>query len=167
MIGWKNKVLRYVLLFLAGYCVYLAVEVTFRGYSYRLMGVTGGVVLVILGFLSGHGMWKLQLPLQMLAGAAVITALELTVGIFSLEILGIRMWDYEEEWMSMCRDLICPKYSLYWFLLSGIAVFFTGAVDYYVLGSSQRPVYRIFRWTISFPKLRRLYWEQMTENNEE
>lgn len=163
MKGWKNGVLRYLLLFFAGYCVYVALEVTFRGYSFRLMGLTGGTVMVAFGFLLRHGMARLQLPLQMLAGAAVITGLELAAGLFALEVLGIRMWDYREEWMSMCRDLICPRYSLYWYLLSGAAVFFTDAVDYYILGSVQRPVYRVFGWRIAFPKLRRMYQEQAAE----
>ena len=50
MTGWKKEFWRYLLLFLAGYCVYLAIEVTFRGYSFRLMGLTGGAAMVILGF---------------------------------------------------------------------------------------------------------------------
>lgn len=33
------------------------------------------------------------------------------------------MWDYRDEWMSMCANLICPRYTLYWFLLSGVAIF--------------------------------------------
>lgn len=157
---WKKGFLRYSLLFLTGYCVYLAMEVTFRGYSFRLMGVTGGFALIIIGFLIRHGMWKLQLPVQMLAGAAVITGLELLAGLFSLNVIGIRMWDYENEWMSMCADLICPRYCVYWYFLSGVAVVFTGVVDYYLLGNGKRPVYRIFRWQVAFPKFRRMYREE-------
>lgn len=154
MLGWKKGLLRYSLLFSTGYCVYLALEVTFRGYSFRLMGLTGGIVMVVIGFLLRHGMWKLQLPVQMLIGAVIITALELATGLFSLEVLGIRMWDYRDEWMSMCANLICPRYTLYWFLLSGVAIFFIGALDYYLLDIGSRPVYRMFRWKFAFPEAR-------------
>lgn len=158
---WKKGVLRYLLLFLTGYCVYLAMEVTFRGYSFRLMGITGGTAMVIIGFLIRHGMGKRQLPVQMLVGAAVITGLELLAGIFALRVMGIRMWDYRNEWMSVCADLICPRYCVYWYFLSGVAVVFTGAVDYYLLGSVKRPVYRVFFWKIEFPKFRRMYQKEI------
>ncbi len=112
--------------------------------------------MVVIGFLLRHGMWKLQLPLQMMIGAVIITALELAAGLFSLEVLGIRMWDYRDEWMSMCANLICPRYTLYWFLLSGVAIFFIRAVDYYLLDIGHRPVYRMFRWKFAFPEARRI-----------
>lgn len=160
MFGWKKEALRYSLLFLTGYCVYLALEVTVRGYSFRLMGFTGGTAMVLIGFMIRHGLWKMQLPVQMLAGAVVITFLELISGMFALNVMGVRMWDYRGEWLSMCRNLICPRFSLYWYLLSGVAVFFTGAVDYYVLGSCPQPIYRIFRWRIHFPRVRRMYQDQ-------
>lgn len=166
MLGWKKGFWRYLLLFLTGYCVYLAIEVTFRGYSFRLMGLTGGMTMVLIGFLIRHGMWKLQLPVQMLIGAAVITGLELSAGLFSLKILGIRMWDYRGEWMSMCSDLVCPKYTLCWYVLSGVGILFTGAADYYVLGDGRRPVYRIFRWQFSFPGFRNVYRDALAENTQ-
>ena len=164
MLGWKKGFWRYLLLFLTGYCVYLAIEVTFRGYSFRLMGLTGGTAMIILGFLLRHGMQKLQLPVQMMIGAAVITGLELTAGLFSLDVRGIRMWDYRDEWMSACENLICPRFSLYWYFLSGAAIFFTDAADYYLLGIRKRPVYRVFFLRFSFPKLRRMYQESSAES---
>ena len=87
---------------------------------------------------------------------SAMDALELAAGLFSLEVLGIRMWDYRDEWMSMCANLICPRYTLYWFLLSGVAIFFIGAVDYYLLDIGHRPVYRMFRWKFAFPEARRI-----------
>lgn len=166
MTGWKKEFWRYLLLFLAGYCVYLAIEVTFRGYSFRLMGLTGGAAMVILGFLLRRGMGKLQLPVQMLIGSGVITGLELAAGLFSLEVLGIRMWDYGDEWMSLCGNLICPRYSVYWYFLSGVAILFTDAVDYWMFGTGRRPRYRIFRWYVSLPELWRMSQETSAERGE-
>ena len=35
------KAKKYLLFFLLGYCIYVAIEVTYRGYSFRLMGIAG------------------------------------------------------------------------------------------------------------------------------
>ena len=37
------KAKKYLLFFLLGYCIYIAIEVTYRGYSFRLMGISGGL----------------------------------------------------------------------------------------------------------------------------
>ena len=37
------KAKKYLLFFLLGYCIYIAIEVTYRGYSFRLMGIAAGV----------------------------------------------------------------------------------------------------------------------------
>ena len=35
----RMKAKKYLLFFLLGYCIYIAIEVTYRGYSFRLMGI--------------------------------------------------------------------------------------------------------------------------------
>lgn len=144
-------VLKNIILFLTGYCVYLAIEITFRGYSYRLMGVVGGLALLALSWLSCNVMAGCQLPLRMLAGAFVITLFELLSGLFSLHVLHVRMWDYSGHWLNLCDGLICPLFSLFWFLLSGAGILLADSWDYYVMYGERRPVYRIFRWKFSLP----------------
>lgn len=144
-------VLKNILLFLTGYCVYLAIEITFRGYSFRLMGVVGGLALLTLSWLSCTAMAGCQLPLKMLAGAFVITLFELLSGLFALHVLHVRMWDYSGHWMSMCDGLICPLFSLFWFFLSGVGILFADSWDYYVMYGERRPVYRVFGWKFALP----------------
>ena len=48
----RMKAKKYLLFFLLGYCIYIAIEVTYRGYSFRLMGIAGGLSL------AGSGKWR-------------------------------------------------------------------------------------------------------------
>lgn len=148
---WK-WILKYLLLFVFGYCIYLALEITYRGYSFRLMGIVGGFALISLSLISSLLMPGVQLPLQMAAGAVVITMLELLSGLFALRVLQIRMWDYTGCWLNLCDGLICPLYSVFWFLLSGAGILLADCLDYYVLGGMRRPEYKIFRYRILLPK---------------
>ena len=50
------KAKKYLLFFLLGYCIYIAIEVTYRGYSFRLMGIAGGLSLAGIGMLH-YRMW--------------------------------------------------------------------------------------------------------------
>lgn len=41
-------IIKNILLFLVGYCAYIAIEVTFRGVSYLLMGICAGLAVIII-----------------------------------------------------------------------------------------------------------------------
>lgn len=47
----SKKVYKNVILFIVGFCLYITIEVLFRGYSYPLMGVCAGLVVVSSVFL--------------------------------------------------------------------------------------------------------------------
>lgn len=151
----KRWLLKNIFLFLIGYCIYLAIEVTYRGFSFRLMGIVGGLAMIALSEISSEFMRGYQLPLQMLAGAAIITSFELISGTFALFVLDIRMWDYSGLWLSSLSGLVCPLFSLFWFFLSGVGIVFADAWEYYVMWGDRRPRYRIFRWKIELPERHR------------
>lgn len=109
------KAKKYLLFFLLGYCIYIAIEVTYRGYSFRLMGIAGGLSLAGIGMLEDAGLRRFPLAFQMMVSAVLITAIELYSGMFSLRVLHYRMWDYSALPFSFCDGLICP-----WFSGSGI-----------------------------------------------
>ena len=88
------KAKKYLLFFLLGYCIYIAIEVTYRGYSFRLMGIAGGLSLAGIGMLEDAGLRRFPLAFQMMLSAVLITAIELYSGMFSLRVLHYRMWDY-------------------------------------------------------------------------
>ena len=84
------KAKKYLLFFLLGYCIYIAIEVTYRGYSFRLMGIAGGLSLAGIGMLEDAGLRRFPLAFQMMVSAVLITAIELYSGMFSLRVLHYR-----------------------------------------------------------------------------
>ena len=124
-----KRMKKYLLFFLMGYCIYLAIEVTYRGYSFRLMGIAGGLSLTGIGMLEDLGMRRFSMAFQMLVSAVLITAVELYSGIFSLRVLHCRMWDYRELAFSFCEGLICPWFFGLWYLLSAVGIFLTDYVS--------------------------------------
>ena len=54
--------------------------------------------------------------------AISMTAIEYLSGIFSLKVLGVRLWDYSEE-KGNYRGLVCPKFSFFW-AVAGIVYYF-------------------------------------------
>lgn len=138
----NKQILKNIILFLTGLCIYTTIEIWFRGVSFRLMGIVGGIIMVLEDKINDHISWDIPLIIQMFIGGALVTALELVSGEFALYILGIRMWDYSGQWMSMCNNLICPLFSFVWGLLSGVAIMLADAINYYLLHDNQRPYYR-------------------------
>ena len=75
-----------------GGLAYMGIELLWRGRTHWTMGVLGGVCFVLIGLLD-----EIQehppLPLQMLQGAAIVTGLELLVGLVVNRWLGLGVWD--------------------------------------------------------------------------
>ena len=139
---FENRSLLDLLFFLLGYCIYIAIEVTYRGYSFRLMGIAGGLSLAGIGMLEDAGLRRFPLAFQMMVSAVLITAIELYSGMFSLRVLHYRMWDYSALPFSFCDGLICPWFFGIWYLLSVVGIFLTDYVSYYIFHEGTHPVYR-------------------------
>ena len=138
----RMKAKKYLLFFLLGYCIYIAIEVTYRGYSFRLMGIAGGLSLAGIGMLEDAGLRRFPLAFQMMVSAVLITAIELYSGMFSLRVLHYRMWDYSALPFSFCDGLICPWFFGIWYLLSVVGIFLTDYVSYYFFHEGTHPVYK-------------------------
>lgn len=136
---------KFLMLFLTGYCVYIAIEVSFRGYSYVLMGIVGGICMLLINPINNNISWDMPLVLQMFVSAIIISILEIIAGKFALHILGVRMWDYSNMWGNAFESLFCPLFACAWFLLSGAAIVLCDMIDYYILHGI-RPYYRIWSW---------------------
>ena len=106
------------MLFFLGGGGYLAVEVAWRGTTHWTMFLAGGVSLCLLQALALRPM-----PLAAAAGlgAAGVSGVELVVGALCRQVLHLAVWDYSREWGNLA-GLICPRYSLYWFVLCGWVV---------------------------------------------
>ena len=102
---WKKAVLFYL-----GGCVYMALEVLWRGWSHGSMFLAGGVCFLLIGHL-GEMKPALPVPVRMLTGAGIITMVELAAGLlFNRE---YRVWDYRGQPGNFLGQ-ICPAFSLLW-----------------------------------------------------
>ena len=102
---WKKAVLFYL-----GGCVYMALEVLWRGCSHGSMFLAGGVCFLLIGHL-GEMKPALPVPVRMLTGAGIITMVELAAGLlFNRE---YRVWDYRGQPGNFLGQ-ICPAFSLLW-----------------------------------------------------
>ena len=149
----KNKILKHYLpIFYIGATTYCTIEVWFRGYSYRLMSIVGGICFLLIAYLKEYMPWDTPMVFQMFVSAIIITMLEAISGNFALYFLGIRMWDYSNMWLPMYNDFVCPLFSFLWFLLSGVAIVLSDSIRYYWMHDGTRPRYNIFEKTIILPK---------------
>lgn len=87
------------------------------------MFVAGGTCFLLLGQLHGT---KLPLPVRALAGAGIITAVELLAGLAANR--QHQVWDYRHLPLNY-RGQICVPYSLLWIPVSLGGMYLYGLID--------------------------------------
>lgn len=110
--------LRHCGAFLLGGSAYIGLEFLWRGHSDPSMFVAGGVCFLLLGGLN-HAQPRLPLPLRAIAGAGIITAVELLTGL--LVNRSYTVWDYRQLPLNLGGQ-ICLPYSLLWIPVSAGAL---------------------------------------------
>ena len=115
-----KKLLVHIPIAVIGGLTYMGIEILWRGHTHWTMGVLGGVCFALIGLLDE---WQDHPPmlLQMVQGAAIVTALELLVGLIVNRWLGWAVWDYSNMTGNVMGQ-ICPQFSCAWFFLSFAAV---------------------------------------------
>lgn len=138
-----SKIVKNAILFAIGFSVYITMEVIFRGYSFPIMGLCGGVAIVVLDKINDRISWDIDLFIQGLIGSAFITIMEYIIGCLSLAGYLPMMWDYSHLPLNY-KGIVCVPFSLLWIVLSIIAILMADAYNYYVLNETRLPYYRIF-----------------------
>lgn len=139
-----NKVNKSAVLFITGFCLYITIEVCYRGYSYSLMGLCGGLAFLLIDKINDKISWDIDILIQGLIGSAIITLFELIIGELSLNNILPMMWDYSNLPLNY-KGIICLPFSLIWIGISIVAVFLADAINYYMLGvDDQVPYYKLF-----------------------
>lgn len=133
-----------IVLFLVGYCVYIAIEVTYRGYSHIVMGICGGLAIILIDKINDYISWDTDILIQGSIGSLIITSFELVIGEIALhtDIFPV-MWDYSNLPFNF-DGVICLPFSVIWVLLSIFAIFLADAINYYGFNQLPIPYYKCF-----------------------
>lgn len=107
--------MRYITIFLIGAAGYSALEVLWRGYTHWTMSFCGGFCFLLIYFLNINLAHESMLY-RALAGALVITATELVVGVTVNIILRWNVWDYSAVPFNFMGQ-VCLPYTVLWFFL--------------------------------------------------
>ena len=110
--------LRLFVFFLLGGTAYVSLEILWRGFSHYSMFLAGGLCFLLLGKLQALKP-QLYLPLRLLLGAVVITAVELLMGLLFNR--SYQVWDYRRQFMNF-HGQICLKFFCPWIPISGFAM---------------------------------------------
>ena len=111
-------IFRKTALFTLGGGAYVGLEMLWRGESHYSMFLAGGLSLLLIGQLN-HVKPKLPLFFRAVAGAGIITMVELAAGlIFNRD---YSVWDYRGHWGNWLGQ-ICPLFSLLWIVLAALVL---------------------------------------------
>ena len=133
-----KNILKYLFLFAVGGATYVLIEILARGFSHWTMFVVGGICFVLVGIINEITP-KVPLIQQMALSAAIITAIEFTSGCILNLWLHLNIWDYTDEFGNILGQ-ICPKHTLYWFLLSLVGIILDDYLRHIFFGE-KKPTY--------------------------
>lgn len=115
----RNTALHCVFGFVAG-CIYLLIELAWRGYTHWTMLPLAAVIFVCAGLLDEQAhpppFWA-----QVVIGACIATALELAAGLILNVWLGLGIWDYSHLPGNVLGQ-ICPQFTAAWALLMIVSI---------------------------------------------
>ena len=117
---WKKAVLFYL-----GGCSYMGLELLWRGRRHGSMFLAGGLCFLLIGHL-GEVEPKLPLILRAPVGAAIITMVELGVGLVANRSYAV--WDYRDQPGNLWGQ-ICPLFTVLWIPVALLAMGLYAVLD--------------------------------------
>lgn len=105
------------MLFLAGSCAYPTLEMAWRGHTHCSMAIAGGVCLCLIDWICCGRLAGKSLLARCVAGAGLITGVELAAGLIVNTGLGLGVWDYSNMPLNIMGQ-VCLPYSALWFGLT-------------------------------------------------
>ncbi len=110
---WKQAILFYL-----GGCAYMGLELLYRGRTHGSMFVAGGTCFLLIGHLN-HVRPRLPFPLRAVAGAGIVTMVELGIGLLCNR--NFEVWDYRDRAGNFLGQ-ICPVFTVLWVPVSAFAL---------------------------------------------
>lgn len=143
-----NPRIKDIFIFFIGFTTYISIEVIWREHSHWSMGILGGLCFLLIGLINKVLPWNVDIILQSIIAAVIVTALELAAGLILNLWLGLDIWDYSSlEYNFMGQ--ISLVYSLLWLPLSAFAIFFDDWLRHFLFCEG-KPRYKILKWTYEF-----------------
>ena len=112
--------LKYLSLFAVMGSIYYMIEIMWRGYSHISMFILAGVCGVCIGLINEVLSMDTPIWLQAIIGSCIVTIGEFISGCILNLWLGLGIWDYSNMPFNILGQ-ICPKYTVYWFMLCAVA----------------------------------------------
>ncbi|MBC8535887.1 putative ABC transporter permease [Feifania hominis] len=119
-----------------GAVVYSLMEIGWRGFTHWTMTLTGGLCTLLM-YRFNVAFRKIKMWKKCLAGCAIVTSIEFTVGVLVNRLAHWHVWDYSRERGNLMGQ-VCVKYSFFWFLLAGPMVVITNILRKKVFHSRPR-----------------------------
>ena len=103
-------------------CLYMAIEILWRGHSHISMLVVGGLCGLLVGAVNqSPRIWKLPIFTQSVIGASIVLVVEFIAGCILNLWLGLGVWDYSSLPGSILGQ-VCLPYAGAWMLLMPFAI---------------------------------------------
>lgn len=131
---------KYTILLMVGGLAYYCIEILARRFSHWTMFLVGGTCFILIGIINEITP-KMPLIRQMLLSAIIITLIEFVSGCILNLWLGWNVWDYSDEFGNILGQ-ICPRHTIYWFLLSSVGIVVDDYIRYFLFGE-EKPKYTI------------------------
>lgn len=131
-----------IFLFYIGFTTYISVEVIYRGRSHWSMGIVGGLCFLLIGLINNSLSWDLDLSLQMLLAAGIVTIIEFVAGLILNVWLHLEIWDYSNLRFNLLGQ-VSVLYTLAWVPLSLVAILLDDWIRHYLFGE-KKPTYKLF-----------------------
>nr|DAH27672.1 MAG TPA: putative ABC-transporter type IV [Caudoviricetes sp.] len=110
-----------LILLIIGGCIYMGVELLYRGYTHWTMGIVGGLCFVAVGLLNEELPWHMCFETQMLYGGAMITCVEFVAGCVLNLWLHLNIWNYNQLPGNILGQ-VCPQFAAIWVALSAAII---------------------------------------------
>ena len=128
-----------------GGCLYVILELLWRGRSHWTMFILGGVCFFLIGLINELFPWGMPLALQGLVGSVcIVTPLEFVTGCIVNLWLGWDVWDYSNLPFNVMGQ-ICLPFTLLWVVVSALAVVLDDWLRY-IWFDEERPHYTLWHW---------------------
>lgn len=122
--------LKYLVLFVVGGLLYVALELLWRGCSHWTMFILGGVGFVYLGLINEVLPWEMPLWGQTIIGACIITVLEFATGCIVNLWLGWDIWDYSQMPGNILGQ-VCPQFFVLWLPVALAGIILDDCIRYW------------------------------------